>query len=1013
MTELDIATDVLNRLKQLKEKPTTSKEIAKIAEKWVEVIEEKQEFLKKRSHSIVFIGNVGVGKSSLIAVVANLLIENNLTDKKSLKDNSILATGAGRTTVCEVHIRAPEPDDDGKLGLLIKPIADNDMETEIAIYAETEWYRRQPDKTRRVEDDAGPTPQEIRRAIRNMTGYAERQETIIEGEKKQRHTVDPLDKVISNYSKPKDFSDHLVELANLNARTETAWWWNDDSVENLRKLKTCFDAINQGKEQTAMLPRSIAVVVPDPLPGSTAELELSLIDTRGLDGEVESRADLYKYLRDSRALVVLCTSFKDAPNDSLRGLLRTMSADAELRQAIQRTLVILLDFGDAEQVNGANDDREFGQALKIGECHRALEETKDLSQVINKERIIAFDALKDNRSRLQNVIDESLSQLRQTVTKELDELIKSANTFVENVTKSFRPKLCDDVDRKLKETMAQHLPSSEIPLHDPLAGLYEAIERTRYASVVYAACRREGDYDNLNFYTAIRAKASRIATAWLNDLISAVNAKLSELQQDNSFASVYDHISLRKRQYDERQLEVIRDYAKRIGDQIEEILKKDKSIWGTCIERWGYGKGFKDDVLTYFKNWIGRQQGITAHEIINAKAAIPLLAEVYQPPQAPQFTLHIRNLRALTRVDWSPELLSVIIGANGTGKTTLLFALKLLRVAYERGLPEAISQILGGSNNLKTWGISEEVPIEIGLEIGSAKWIVRLVAREGSVNYLTHECLTDKEREIFSRDTLGTFLHGGKQIELTPEQQKLLGLRVLMDRGVIEPALRKVSLFLQRIAVYHDPDLWTLRHQGSKTSEDRILHSRGVNAISLLRRWYQDRINHDRYRFVVEGLATAFPNTFKELDFIEAGNTLVARIYCPGRELPSPLADEANGVLQLLILFCTIAGTEDESVVAIDEPENSLHPYALRAFLRRTSRWARQHKLTVLLATHSTVLLDELSATPEQVYVMKANEPDGFVPTRLDQLCDREWLKDFKLGDLYEQGEIGSNEDEV
>jgi predicted ATPase len=117
-------------------------------------------------------------------------------------------------------------------------------------------------------------------------------------------------------------------------------------------------------------------------------------------------------------------------------------------------------------------------------------------------------------------------------------------------------------------------------------------------------------------------------------------------------------------------------------------------------------------------------------------------------------------------------------------------------------------------------------------------------------------------------------------------------------------------------------------------------------------------------------------------------------------------------VLQLLVLFCEVAGAEDESIVAIDEPENGLHPYALRAFLRRTGRWARQHNLTVLLATHSTVLLDELSPQPEQVYVMKARVPGGPVPTRLDELYDRSWLDDFKLGELYEQGEIGSNEDE-
>ena len=148
------------------------------------------------------------------------------------------------------------------------------------------------------------------------------------------------------------------------------------------------------------------------------------------------------------------------------------------------------------------------------------------------------------------------------------------------------------------------------------------------------------------------------------------------------------------------------------------------------------------------------------------------------------------------------------------------------------------------------------------------------------------------------------------------------------------------------------------------------------------------------------------------MDFVEAGNTLVTRIYRAGKETPSALSDEANGVLQLLILLCEVASAENESIIAIDEPENSLHPYALRAFLRRTTQWAKKHNLTVLLATHSTVLLDELTGSPEQVYVMKPSENNEQMPSRLDQLCNRDWLEGFKLGDLYEQGEIGSNEDE-
>lgn len=44
---------------------------------------------------------------------------------------------------------------------------------------------------------------------------------------------------------------------------------------------------------------------------------------------------------------------------------------------------------------------------------------------------------------------------------------------------------------------------------------------------------------------------------------------------------------------------------------------------------------------------------------------------------------------------------------------------------------------------------------------------------------------------------------------------------------------------------------------------------------------------------------------------------------------------------------------------------------------------------------------------------MKPKEPDGPEPTRLDILHDRSWLEEYMLGDLYERGEIGSNEDPV
>jgi hypothetical protein len=62
------------------------------------------------------------------------------------------------------------------------------------------------------------------------------------------------------------------------------------------------------------------------------------------------------------------------------------------------------------------------------------------------------------------------------------------------------------------------------------------------------------------------------------------------------------------------------------------------------------------------------------------------------------------------------------------------------------------------------------------------------------------------------------------------------------------------------------------------------------------------------------------------------------------------------------------------------------------------------------MATHSTVLLDEFSDKPNQVFVMKT-ETAGEMPISLDRLCNPDWLAGFKFGDLYERGEIGSNDD--
>jgi predicted ATPase len=179
----------------------------------------------------------------------------------------------------------------------------------------------------------------------------------------------------------------------------------------------------------------------------------------------------------------------------------------------------------------------------------------------------------------------------------------------------------------------------------------------------------------------------------------------------------------------------------------------------------------------------------------------------------------------------------------------------------------------------------------------------------------------------------------------------------------------------------------------------------------MLRTWRDRREDRPRFEFVHEGLRAAFPGVYHDLDFV-AGQTVSANVYRSGDETPTPISHEANGLLSMLVALAQIAATEEGGLVAIDEPENSLHPYAIRRFVRLSRAFARQRGFTVVLTTHSPVLLDEFNGEPDRVFVLDRDEmkQGKALPMPLDELRLREWLANYTLGELYAGGDFGANE---
>jgi predicted ATPase len=1008
-TQPTSSQQVLQKLQSIFDNQSADNTLEQIesARDWFNIINQSSELAETNDFDIVFIGKVGIGKSSLISTAANLLIGDKPTDKNSLQKNSVLAIASGRTTVCEVKIGNNPA---GNIQLHLNSFDREAMATEIRLYAE-DVFRRY-NKNIAVESKDGeqddPMGQELQRALSNITGYPEGSESYSDAKGMQRRRATyPIRQAVKDFNSSQEFAEHLVSKAMLDSRIQTEWIL--DSYESLKQL---FHAINTGNQVNASLPQQVTLLVPGFLADADTQFNLIFTDTRGLEaGVVTARRDIRRHLRNPNALFVLCSSFNAAPDVEIHTLLRSLVDDAELQPALSRLLLVLLDWGDASTVNNANGDRLLGQDIKIGECIDFLEKA-GLSLAISNMPIVAFDALSDDRECFNEKLYEQLTLIFRDRHVILDKYISKANEFLlgidssENAVK--RADMEHIINNRLLEAM---LPFTSItaPVPDPLQGLYQAIYNSNYASPVYASCRRNGYYDKLDLYAAIENELSRAVTQKLNALFTAINSVLCFFLDDPSYQLIADLISLKQKKYQDARIEVQRYYVDQVCTQVTTELS-NSVVWEHCQDEWGKGAGFVNRVIAHLQKW-SKQQAFNEHETVLLER-IPLFTQLQVSKQAPQFTLVVRNLLVLSKVDWHLDAsVSLLIGANGAGKTTLLKALAFLNLAYRRGLVFALQQVFG-SIDIRSWESHTQEPIEIGLNVADISWRIELYPT-GATQILVKESLYTGDRLVYSSDNFGQLIYQNEYLKQESEPSTEIGLRKLKNRGIDHPAVQQIVTFLQKIAMYRLPATETLQNFGSKNTENNRLNSNGDNSLTLLRRWYLEKNNLFRYDFVIEGLAAAFPNIFEQLDFEEAGQLISARIYRPDSDRPNPLKNEADGLIQLLILFCEIAAAEDASLVAIDEPENFLHPYAIRVFWRHTCRWADKHNLTVILSTHSTVLLDELTGKPELVYVLKKPDDNHYMPTRLDKIYNIEWLKQFEFGDLYEQGEIGSNEDKA
>lgn len=333
-------------------------------------------------------------------------------------------------------------------------------------------------------------------------------------------------------------------------------------------------------------------------------------------------------------------------------------------------------------------------------------------------------------------------------------------------------------------------------------------------------------------------------------------------------------------------------------------------------------------------------------------------------------TLKIKNYRAFENLEIKniPPF-CVIIGANGTGKSTLFDIFGFLRDALKNNIRQAL-QIRGGYKEVVTRG-KEQADIEIELQFK-----INILDKERLVTYLLIIGEDDKrpviKREIlrYKRAEHGSPCHfldfklgQGYAItneedfnkpdeELEREEQQLESNDILAIKGLGQfQRFKAASAFRSLIENWHVSDFHISEARGSKDAlYAEHLSPTGDNMASVAQYIYQ---NHpDIFQKILTKMQERIPGISK----VEAKDTEDGRLILKFQDqaFKDPFIDRyvSDGTMKMFAYLILLFDPKPHPLLCVEEPENQLYPTLLRELAEEFASYAHRGG-QVFVSTHS------------------------------------------------------------
>jgi transcriptional regulator with XRE-family HTH domain len=537
-------------------------------------------------HQIVFIGPLGVGKSTVINTIFGLM----LPPKKGVRKLAagLLPVGSGRVTAFEYRI-AWGP----KTLILIEPEAEAIIRNDVRGLCEY-WFA----EAKGTEKPLRPLPEELERVYRSMAGLSETSED------------DPVKGLITpEITEPNDLFSIVLRKMNLPGRRRTELSYDADLERNpgedeIEWIRRRLRQINLGKLSDFSLPRGVTLVMKNPRLRIRG-YNLTVVDTRGLDENV-SREDLAVAETNPYALCVLCSGFRDAPTRSiLSELERAKNRRFETIEKKRFIVLVLPQRDEATQLPSGDSDEPIEEQEGYRLRRRQVE--KALGPYAEDTKVLLFNA--GGADRADDMLDAfgaRIREMRELVREELEEACISVDLLIAQQAEAQFEECQRQVRAKFEFFLKEYgtLEDTMTPIH---LRTVDEIMRC-HASSIYSATRYAGQGRTISFYHIFNMQVREVADEMATPAVNGLKTLLKELAE-NWGANRPD--TLQARTYimdligtiDRKQREFV-EAAEADGDStFRPVFEADLELWHDCLSQRGLGSGYRDRVGAVIRGW--------------------------------------------------------------------------------------------------------------------------------------------------------------------------------------------------------------------------------------------------------------------------------------------------------------------------------------------------------------------------------------------------------------------------